>query len=120
MVIEWEWRREDAAAYAWDEAIDVYGAYALGEIVRLLTQQRSDSDVDDPDDALAEQLGVANPFPVETAEDGTVWNHYRAHCEERDGINGFEFIESFPTLEEGMKAINSERDALIAMIRESQ
>lgn len=115
-IAEWEWRREDPVLYAWDEALDAYGAYAHGELVRVLVQQQDVDDVE-PDDVLAEGLGVANPFPVPTAADGTVWNHHVAHSRHREGIDGFEFIESFATLEEGRAAIEGDREVLIAMVR---
>lgn len=116
---EWEWRREDPAEYAWDEALEVHGAYALGELVRVLIMQEQDSDAVEPDDVLADRLGVANPFTASTASDGTVWNHHVAYSRHREGMDGFEFIEPFPTLEEGQAAITGDREALIAMIRDS-
>lgn len=117
---EWEWRREDPSAYAWDEALEVHGAYALGELVRVLIKQKQDADAAEPDDVLADRLGVANPFTAPTASDGTVWNHHAAYSRHREGIDGFEFIESFPTLQQGQAAIEGERAALIKMIRDSQ
>jgi hypothetical protein len=118
--VEWEWRREDPAEYAWDEALDVYGAYALGELVRVVIKQKADPDAVEPDDVIAERLGVANPFVEHSAVDGTVWNHHVVYSRHREGMDGFEFIETFTTLTEGQVAIDGDREALVAMIRDDQ
>ena len=43
-VVEWEWRKESPDVYATLEALDVWGAYAIGEQVRLLVLQSVDDE----------------------------------------------------------------------------
>ncbi len=117
-VVEWEWRVEDPAPYEAMEFREVHVAHALGEPVRLVAFGITGSEPgDEPDDTLAANLGVENPFGVRVNEDGTAWFHCAVYTIEREGIPGLEILEEFLTKEEAFAAAEADRPALIEMVR---
>jgi len=100
-VPEWEWRKESPEVNATLEALDVWGAYAIGEQVRLLVLQSVD------DEGEGESCAVA-------------WTDLAVFHLQRDGISGYEVLGDYGSLDEAKAAVEVDRIQLIEMIRESE